>query len=435
MYKNHITKWKLDKRNKEHEIMAIVRKKRQREAVGKASEFHIRGRVINLGDVHRYLKRKGMSVEDAIAQGAVTPSGLRCCTPDAVPSSPADPEIFKAPQRIFVSINSYVLGSVESMTWLLRNDDDAHVSVKVTTDANALTNFIDNLVASYFLLEERSFEKAGQFLIRASASTRDLLLQEEPRMLEKLFEVILMLTFGWSECCNIILNHFSNMAAIILPDLHPLRHIFSSLSSLGPGLIEDVIAHAWKSFLDIFEQAQCASPATAILSRGNYISRIGRIRDPVVAEYQLRALVKECKEVYGGLDYRYAEVLLSFGKFLCFWKRYTEAEAAAKEVIYCAEMGNSPTAKGIWCHAMDLLARTQYGNFDNESAESTLRRAVDVIGNTWGWQDTSTLRFLTQLQKWLRDFGKHDEAADLSEQIAEGLKQSNDWVGEIRKSL
>ena len=70
MYKNRITKWKLDKRNKEPEMMAVIRKKCQRDAVQKASEFHIRGRLVDLDNVHRYLKRKGMSIEDAIEWSA-----------------------------------------------------------------------------------------------------------------------------------------------------------------------------------------------------------------------------------------------------------------------------------------------------------------------------------------------------------------------------
>jgi hypothetical protein len=428
MYKNHITKWKLDKRNKEHEIMAIVRKKRQRDAVGKASEFHVRGRVINLDDVHRYLKRKGVSVEDAIAQRAATPSDLYCYTPGAVPSSPSNPEIFETPRRLLVSIRSYVLGSLESKTWLVKDDDDIHVSIKAThvplTDV-----MIDSLLTAYNLLQERSFEKAGQLLIRASAVIRDVLLQEDPQMLVEVFDImILMLRSGWSECCNIILNQFSDMAATILPGLHPLRHIFNSLSSLDRGLTEDAVTCAWESFLDVFEQAQGASSATVILCRGNYIYRIGTVRDPVVAEYELHAMVKVCKEVDGRLDYRYAQAMLGLAKFLWFRGRYADAEAAAKEAIHCADVGNYRLAKGMWCNGMETLAAIQYQNFDDELAESTLRQLIDVNGNTWGWQDERTLRLLTQLEKWLRKFGKHDEAADVSEQIAEVLRQSNDWV-------
>jgi hypothetical protein len=73
MYKMHITKWELDKRNKEKEVMAIVCKKRQRDTKGKRSEFYIRGRLVSIEDVHRYLKRRKMSVEDAIARRVATP--------------------------------------------------------------------------------------------------------------------------------------------------------------------------------------------------------------------------------------------------------------------------------------------------------------------------------------------------------------------------
>src|SRR3954470_12969549 len=101
MYKNRITKWKLDKRNKEPEMMAVVRKKRQRDAIGKASEFHVRGRLVDLNNVHRYLKRKGISIENAIELGAASPAELLCYTPDGVPRSLRNPEIFEGPQRVF----------------------------------------------------------------------------------------------------------------------------------------------------------------------------------------------------------------------------------------------------------------------------------------------------------------------------------------------
>jgi hypothetical protein len=429
MYKNHITKWKLDKRNKAHEIMAIVRKKRQRDAVWKASEFHVRGRVISLDDVHRYLKRKGISVEDAIVQRAATPPDLRCCTPDAVPSSPSDPEIFETPRRILVAIRSYIFGSVESRTWLLRDDDGVNFSVKVTANPYATEAFIENLIASYNFLQERSFERAGQFLIRGSALIRDVLLKEDPWMLLKLFDaMVIMLRSGWSDCCNITLTQFSNMAATILPALHPLRHIFNGLSSLDPWNTEDVVTSAWESFLDILEQAQGASSATTIRSRGEYIYSVGGIRDPIVAEHQLRAIVEDCKEVYGSLDYRYAEAMLVLGDFLRFQKQYKDAAAAAEEVIRCTKEGNFGTARAMWCGGMELLAQSQYSNFHDESAESTLRRVIDVRVDTSGWQNGHTLRLLAKLETWLTKFGKHDEAAEVWEQVAEILRQSNDWV-------
>jgi hypothetical protein len=56
--------------------MAVVRKK--------ASEFHVRGRLIDMDNVQRYLKRKRICLEDEIELSVATPPEVRCCTPDAI---------------------------------------------------------------------------------------------------------------------------------------------------------------------------------------------------------------------------------------------------------------------------------------------------------------------------------------------------------------
>jgi hypothetical protein len=43
MYKDRIKKWGLDKKNKERDMVAILRKKTERDAVGKESSFRVRG--------------------------------------------------------------------------------------------------------------------------------------------------------------------------------------------------------------------------------------------------------------------------------------------------------------------------------------------------------------------------------------------------------
>ncbi|KAK3943983.1 Clr5 domain-containing protein [Diplogelasinospora grovesii] len=58
MYKLQIKKWKLEKNYKEHEVLKMVRLMRKPEAIGKASCFVIRNRVIDWNDVLRYLSRR-----------------------------------------------------------------------------------------------------------------------------------------------------------------------------------------------------------------------------------------------------------------------------------------------------------------------------------------------------------------------------------------
>ena len=72
-YKNRISEWKLDKRNKKDDVLALVRKKVQRDAAARKSSFRLRSRAVNLEDAFRYLKRKGISIQDAIEQSPGTP--------------------------------------------------------------------------------------------------------------------------------------------------------------------------------------------------------------------------------------------------------------------------------------------------------------------------------------------------------------------------
>ena len=48
MYKDRIQKWGLVKNKKEHEMAAILRKKRQRDAIGKQSVLKVRDQVVSL---------------------------------------------------------------------------------------------------------------------------------------------------------------------------------------------------------------------------------------------------------------------------------------------------------------------------------------------------------------------------------------------------
>jgi hypothetical protein len=429
MYKNRITKWKLDKRNKASEIMAVVRKKRQRDAEGKDSEFHLRGRLVDLDNVHRYLKRKGMPIENAIELSAATPPDLRCCTPDAVPRSPANPEIFEGPQRVFTEIRHYIFGSRDSKTWFLSAGDQFYLSARGAGREAALTDFQYNLATACSLLNAGSHTRAGQFLINGSAYIQDILLEERPQTLETVFYAMTKLPeYGWADCGNIIFKQFSRMAITILPEMHPLRQIFNFLQSLGPELAKDFLPNAWASFVDMVEEALDASSLTVLQIRLSYIHQVESARNPNKADAQLRTMVERRREVHGKFDGRYAEATLALAAFLHYHGRYIEAAAAAEEVIRCGREGRSLYATQLWCQGMAMLACSHYQAYDDKQAESTLRQAIDVAISNWGWEHGLTLHLLTALGTWLTQFKKYEEAAEVSEQVTEILRQSNAFV-------
>ena len=105
VYKTHIKEWGLDKKNKEPEIRAIIRKNKQRADQGKRSNFRVRGRDIPLAEVVRYSKRKGVSYDEIIARktASPTPETVEVFTP--VPSPVATPQDLAIPESLFGTIS------------------------------------------------------------------------------------------------------------------------------------------------------------------------------------------------------------------------------------------------------------------------------------------------------------------------------------------
>jgi hypothetical protein len=63
MYKRRIKVWRLDKNYKADEVLTILHRKSERNALQKPSEFSIRGRKVDFDDIQRYLKRNPALVE------------------------------------------------------------------------------------------------------------------------------------------------------------------------------------------------------------------------------------------------------------------------------------------------------------------------------------------------------------------------------------
>ncbi|CZR64437.1 uncharacterized protein PAC_14335 [Phialocephala subalpina] len=83
MYRDRIKKWKLEKKNKESDMFAILRKHTERSAIGKRTSFRVRGQVVTMDQVHQYLKRK-RSLRDQEAYDAPTSSDVSCRTPSPI---------------------------------------------------------------------------------------------------------------------------------------------------------------------------------------------------------------------------------------------------------------------------------------------------------------------------------------------------------------
>jgi hypothetical protein len=92
--KHRIRIWHLDKKQKDHEMRAILKTYLSRKAQGKQSIFRLRGRLIDHGEISRYFRRKGIySLESLTSELAHMPSthpDIVCQTPE--PDEHGSPE-------------------------------------------------------------------------------------------------------------------------------------------------------------------------------------------------------------------------------------------------------------------------------------------------------------------------------------------------------
>lgn len=85
MFKTRLKQWGLEKKHKEGDMVAIFRKKTERDAVGKKSVFRVRDRETTMEEVLLYFSRKG-GISKIRIPGPATPPNIDCWTPSPVSS-------------------------------------------------------------------------------------------------------------------------------------------------------------------------------------------------------------------------------------------------------------------------------------------------------------------------------------------------------------
>ena len=188
MYKTRITQWRLDKKHKENEMRAIVRKNKQLRVQGKTGQFRIRGKSIEFKDVVRYWERKGMRIEDVIAQrqNSSTPEAVACFISSPSPPKTLDPRSIA--ECILISIRDYSKASFEKGTWLVTDPETMCQTTKLqNNEDDSLWALMNRTVIACKLFSNSQFQEAGQILISATSKIKSVVLAEHPYTLIVLF--------------------------------------------------------------------------------------------------------------------------------------------------------------------------------------------------------------------------------------------------------
>ena len=425
MYKTHIKQWGLDKKNKDFEMRAVVRKNKQRADQGKGSIIRIRGQLRDFAEVVRYWNRRGISIDDIIARrtASPTPEAVECFTP--VPSPILTPEVLAVPERMFRCIRDYFEGSFESGTWV-RTDPNFRCSTtkdKENTD-ECLAGLVIQCQSACLLFSRSMFQEAGQNLIAATAKIKQILSAELPMSLIELFRLInYVRREKRDEMALIVLRQFSALGKVLLGSEHPLSRICEWLDSTSPSGFDDTIVRCIESIVDQFERFVGPMHTSTLYARLIYI---------VVAKpkgnagiQMLQKLLDECKKTLRPHDSR---ILLVRGYMaeIYFLKGYfVEARTLSQENIACSQLVQSTNAR-FYEQNKNLyrVARSQHALGEVDLGIATLHKVIDSIVSRFGSQDWMLRRILLDLEDWYLEQGRWNFAA-----------QARDWWEKLLESI
>lgn len=396
VYKKHIKKWGLDKKNKKCDMKAIARKYSEREQKGKKSHFTVRGRAVDLAEILRYCQRRDESIDDLLAQRAAskTPEAVKCYTPLRSPIR--TPEVLALPEQIFITVRDYHKGCFEARIWV--DDDEKSLCRTNKAQSNSalpIARLRDQCFLAIDLFNDSRYEEAGVVLRAATGSINEIVREEHPHTLMDLCEIISNFRVaGRPEVSLAILRQFSAMAQLKLGEWHPLSLICGRLASASALNFEDVVLQSCRILCEVF------TSVLGPLHRSSIDYQITMVRvdssftlSPQETSYQ--ALLRECENNLGPYDPRTLNVRLEVA-----WRNLNQGNfGGAKEMaeaIITQSASDNFRSMGLEC-----LARAQYGLGETQEAETSLRAAIDLGRSCWGDDDGDVQRCMLMLEEWL----------------------------------
>ena len=408
MYKTHIAKWGLDKKNKEPEMRVFVRKNKQRAEQGKRSNFRVRERQLNFAEIVRYWERKGVTMNEVIARSTAspTPEAIECFTPVSSPIMP--PEALAFPEYILRIIRGYFAASFESGTWVKTDPRRSCYSIKDGSGSGYgySVEFINFCVLAAQLLATENYDEMQRTLSAATAISRKMLLAEDPGILEVILDRIAYMQYKNQH--EIILHMLRQLSAIskeLLGESHPLSLLWAWLAAMPGSQIKNIISRCFDVIADDFESL-VGPMHTSTLSY-----RLSQNKVDINLE-MLRRLLDKCESALGSCDRRTLCVRLQLMNCTLREGHYAEAKRMGEDVLAYFQR-NQEIVQSAWFGTMALItiAVGQYALGEPALAIRNLEVAIHLYMKHYGDQDGSARTWLVTLEQWYIGQGQLNEAA------------------------
>ncbi|KAG0649527.1 hypothetical protein D0Z07_4257 [Hyphodiscus hymeniophilus] len=420
MYKDRIKQWGLDKNNKEHELAALLRKKTQRDGVGKQSILKVRGRTVPLETIQNYFRRKRISLGQLPARyaNASTPPGISCASPEAsprlihdVPRALSTPLSLKVPEELLFNIERYMSVSFGNGTWV-GLEDGSLTNTASYEDLGDILMFWDYCVTGLLFFENKSFMKGRRAFSRSFGLVQGFLKAEDPRTIDILLGILLSaIAQNFLEIVTQITVYISDIASILLNSEHPWGGIFKFLGSIEPSRLKEALIQCWKCVNKVYVQWLGQFHALSLNSEARLIEVATDKNNLVDAEQRLRKLHVQCRAESGNKSN--CDVMSKLWGNLHRQAKYTEAESVACEMVNAArEAEDYMLVEGLECAS---VAQFMQGKLD--LAVRNMMEAVEFVCSHYGDSDTWALNKLVIEQQWLQHYGLEQKATELGFEI------------------
>ena len=412
MYKTHIQQWGLDKKNKEPEMRAIVRKHKQRADQGKDSTILVRGQIRTIREAFRYWERKGVSIEEIIARqtASPTPEAVMLSTP--VPSPILTPQVLAIPERLFHLVQDYFKGSFESGTWF--SEDPLHLcrSIKDENSANEyLIDLVDQCKLAYSLSSRNLSYEAEQTLRKAITTIKQILLAEHPATLSIMFGLVLSLrSIEQADMALFILRRFSVIGRALLGSEHPISRICEWFTKVSESNSADIAIRCVETVAGQLASLVGSFHSSTLNCRLSLI-QIGT-QGSEARHQKLKKLLGEYETLLRPEDPRVMEIRGAIAN-VCFSEgRYDDAMSLIQ--INIAYSQNASIMNVEWYDSSEdiyILAKCQHALGEVDLGITTLHQAIDVAISKWGTQCAQARWWLLLLEDWYSEQDLWDSAA------------------------
>jgi hypothetical protein len=237
MYKSRIWKWGLDKKLKGDEVLAILLLKRERDSLDKASEFRIRGQVVDLDNINRYLKRNP-SLMARYRAGQMpsmqTTLEVDCRTPSPSPTRAlAPPQELQNAEAVLALFRDYVDGSFAAGAWNCEFDVDCVSSRSVRDRSNDL---FERVIASFALVNRCMMRgdkiNISSMLDPSFESLKEIVGTESPVFVARTVCLLWYLERHHKhDLLRLVLNYLTGLVPIVLGQHHIMTHIWRRLGN------------------------------------------------------------------------------------------------------------------------------------------------------------------------------------------------------------